>query len=410
MEAEITKSILIVGAGQAGASLSFALRAAGYRGSIKIIGEEPVPPYERPPLSKAYLTGKVGAARLALREVGFYAEQTIEVLTGCRIEAIDRSARQVRAGGTTFGYDLLALATGAKPLRLPELAGGGLRGVHCMRTLADAEAVAGDCAAGGKALVVGGGYIGLEAAAVFRGLGMEVTLVEEGARILRRVTGSQTSDYFRALHRQHGVDLREGLRLTRLIGDGGRVKRALLSNGEMIEVDLALVGIGVAPDVALAQAAGLAVDGGIVVDEGARTSDPHIWAVGDCAALPYRGRRIRLESVQNAIEQAQVAAESMLGMGTRYDPVPRFWSDQYDVKLQIAGLFDPAHDRVVVRAAGRPGAVSHWYFAGDELLAVDAMNDPRSFMAARRILEKRASVDPVALADPAIDLKTLLPA
>jgi 3-phenylpropionate/trans-cinnamate dioxygenase ferredoxin reductase subunit len=402
------KTIAIIGAGQAGASLALALRVLGHQGPITIIGEEPALPYERPPLSKAYLTGKVGRERLSLRAAAFYDDNNINVVTGLRVEAIDRFEKRICAGAMSFEYDLLALTTGAKPRRFPARVGGDLPGVHVMRTLADTEAVASECCPGAKALVIGGGYIGLEAAASFRNLGMDVTLVEGGDRILGRVAGAETSDYFRALHIAHGVKVREGVGLSSLVGKD-RLTGAILSNGETMAVDIVLVGIGVVPDVSLAEAAGLAIDGGIIVDSGGRTSDPFIWAAGDCTSFPYKGRRIRLESVQNAIEQAQVVAENMLGNETQYVPVPWFWSDQYDVKLQIAGL-NSSYDRIVVRPSDRQGVVSHWYFSGDDLLAVDAMNDPRSFMAAKRLLERGVATDPAAIADSTINLKDLLPA
>ena len=267
--------------------------------------------------------------------------------------------------------------------------GGDLGRTFAVRTLADVDAMASACRRGGRALIVGGGYIGLEAAAVFRVLGMEVTLLEMAPRILHRVAAPQTSDYFRDLHRRMGVDIREGSGLSRLTGME-RVTGALQADGTELEVDLAL-------------------DDGIAVDKKGRTSDPVIWAAGDCTSFPFKGRRIRLESVQNAVDHAGLVAENMLGADKDYLPVPWFWSDQYDVKLQIAGL-NSGYDRVIVRNGPKAGAVSHWYFADGNLLAVDAMNDPRSFMVGKRLLEHGVSVSPAAIADSAVNLKNLLPA
>lgn len=407
-EANIMKTIVIIGAGQAAASLAGKLRTLGHQGPITIIGEEPVLPYERPPLSKAYLLGKLERERLYLRPKAFYDQHRIKVVTGCRVEAIDRQRNAVSAGGQWHGYDMLALTTGSVPRQLSAAVGGDLAGTFVVRTLADVDAMARECRPGRRALIVGGGYIGLEAAAVFRVLEMKVTLLEMAPRILQRIAARETSDYFRDLHQRHGVEIREGSGLARLTGTG-RVTGALLVDGTEVEANLAVVGIGIRPAVDLAAAAGLELDDGIAVDERGRTSDPAIWAAGDCTSFPFKGRRIRLESVQNAIDQAGLVAENMLGAEKHYLPVPWFWSDQYDVKLQIAGL-NTGYDRIVVRHGQKDGVVSHWYYAGDDLLSVDAMNDPRSFMFGKRLLESGATADPAAIANPAVNLKDLLPA
>ncbi|WP_371055637.1 MULTISPECIES: NAD(P)/FAD-dependent oxidoreductase [unclassified Rhodosalinus] len=400
--------IVIVGAGQAGASLAARLRAEGHEGAITMIGEEPVPPYQRPPLSKQYLMGEMALERLFLRPESFYAENGIDLHLSETAVAIDRADRTVIAGGHTHPYDALALCTGAVPRRLPGAIGGELAGVHVVRDLKDVDTMAPAIRAGGRVLVVGGGYIGLEAAAVCAKAGMEVTLVEAAPRILGRVACSETADYFRALHRARGVDLREGTGLERLVGED-RVTGAALSDGTELALDMVIVGIGITPATALAEAAGLAIENGIRTDAEGRSSDPAIWAAGDCASFPWRGGRLRLESVQNAIDMAETVARNMLGAGVAYDPTPWFWSDQYDVKLQIAGL-GQGHDRVVVRPGTTAGSVSHWYFADDTLLAVDAMNAPRDYMVGKRLLEAGRSPDRAALADPGTDLKALLAA
>jgi 3-phenylpropionate/trans-cinnamate dioxygenase ferredoxin reductase subunit len=396
--------VVVIGAGQAGAALVAGLRGGGYDGAITLIGEEPVPPYQRPPLSKKYLLGEMALERLYLRPESYYTEAGIDLRLDTRVKAIDRAAREVVTGAGRIGYEHLVLATGSVPRRLPPAMGGDLGGVHVVRSLADVDAMAPGFVAGARVLIVGGGYIGLEAAAVAASRGMEVVLIEMADRILGRVAAPETSDYFRALHRRHGVDIREGLGLVRLLGDG-RVQGARLSDGREIAADMVIVGIGIAPDTALAEAAGLAIDNGIAVDAQGRTSDPAIWAAGDCAAFPYRGGRLRLESVPNAIDMAGCVAGNILGRGAAYVPKPWFWSDQYDVKLQIAGL-NAGYDRVVTRAAG--GAYSVWYFRGADLAAVDAMNDPRAYMVGKRLIEAGQSADPGRIADPEADLKGLL--
>jgi 3-phenylpropionate/trans-cinnamate dioxygenase ferredoxin reductase component len=399
--------IVIVGAGQAGFSLAARLRALGHAGPLTLIGDEEYPPYQRPPLSKAYLKGELARERLFLRPPGFYDEVGITLLAGTAVAAIDRTARAVRlADGRREAYDLLALATGAVPRRLPAEQGGALAGVHLMRTLADADTLAPQLAPDRRMLIVGGGYIGLEAAAVAAGAGLEVTLVEAAPRILARVAAHETAAYYRALHAAHGVRIIEHTGLAALEGEAGRLAGARLADDRRIPIDLALVGIGILPATALAEAAGLAVENGIRVDAQGRTSDPAIFAAGDCANFPWRGSRVRLESVPNAIDHGEAAAAAMLGDPAPYEPRPWFWSDQYDVKLQIAGL-GAGCDRIVVRPGARDGSESVWYFADATLLAVDAMNDPRAYMTGKRWIEAGHSPDPARLADPAIDLKSL---
>lgn len=397
--------IVVVGAGQAGAALVAKLRALGHEGPVTLIGEEPVPPYQRPPLSKQYLMGEMELPRLFLRPESFYAEHDIDLRTNTKVSAIDRAARTVRAGGEEISYDALALTTGSVPRHLPAALGGNLDGVHLVRTLADVDAMAPFFRQGARVLVIGGGYIGLEAAAVAAKLGLEVTLVEMAERILQRVACKETSDFFRDLHTAHGVDIREGVGLICLNGDGA-VSGATLSDGTELDADFVVVGIGIAPAIGLAKDAGLETENGIRTDAQGRTSDPSIWAAGDCASLPYKGRRIRLESVQNAIDQAECVAANILGANVDYVPVPWFWSDQYDIKLQIAGL-NHGYDRVVTRG-GHDGTISFWYYAGDTLLAVDAMNDARAYMVGKRLIEMGKSPASDVIADPATELKPLL--
>lgn len=399
--------VVIVGAGQAGSALAVRLRALGHDGPVTLLGDEPALPYQRPPLSKKYLMGEMELDQLFLRPQRFYDEQGIRVLTEAKVIEIDRAGSRLLLDGGEVAYDQLALTTGAAPRALPAALGGNLPGVHLVRTLADVDRMAPMFAPGRRVLIIGGGYIGLEAAAVASKLGLRVTLVEATARILQRVAAPQTSDYFRALHAAHGVEILEATGLLGMEQAADGSIAAHLGDGRTQAADLVIVGIGVAPNDALAAKAGLACDGGIVVDAQGRTSDSTIWAAGDCARFPWRGQSIRLESVQNAIDQAEAVAANILGAGRDYAAQPWFWSDQYDVKLQIAGL-NTGYDQVAVRLGAALGVRSHWYFRGTELLAIDAMNDPRAYMVGKRLIEAGRSPRPAQVADADTDLKALL--
>jgi 3-phenylpropionate/trans-cinnamate dioxygenase ferredoxin reductase subunit len=399
-------NVIVIGAGQAGQAVVTKLRNSGFEGGITLIGEESAPPYQRPPLSKGYLLGDMALERMYLRPESFYAENGIDLRMGCPVQAIDPAAKTVTAGGEVLSYDELVLTTGSIPRRLPAAIGGDLGGVYTVRTLADVDAMAPEFRDGAQVLIIGGGYIGLEAAAVAAKKGLKVTLVEMADRILQRVASPETSNYFRDLHRAHGVDIREGVGLDRLTGEG-RVSGAALSDGSTLEVDFVIVGVGITPASALAEEAGLELDNGIKTNAKGQTSDPHIWAAGDCASFPFKGGRIRLESVGNAIDQAELVARNIMGADEDYTAKPWFWSDQYDCKLQIAGL-NTGYDRVVTRSDG--DAISFWYYAADQLLALDAMNDPRAYMVGKRMIEMGKSPAPEAVADPATNLKALLKA
>ena len=396
--------IVVIGAGQAGSSLVAKLRTLGYDGAITLIGEEHAPPYQRPPLSKKYLLGEMDLERLFLRPESFYGENGIDLHLDERVDAIDRADKVVIAGGRTVPYDQLVLTTGSVPRRLPGAIGGELAGVYVVRDLKDVDSMAPEFREGAHVLIVGGGYIGLEAAAVAASKGLKVMLVEMADRILQRVAAPETSDYFRDLHKRHGVDIREGVGLETLLGEG-RVTGARLSDGSALDVDFVIVGVGITPATALAEAAGLEIENGIKVDDHGRTNDPSIWAAGDCASFPHQGGRIRLESVPNAIDMAECVAENIMGAGKTYVPQPWFWSDQYDVKLQIAGL-NTGYDRVVTRQGD--SGVSFWYFRGDQLLAVDAANDARAYMVGKRLIDSGKTAAPDMVANPETDLKALL--
>lgn len=398
--------VVVVGAGQAGFSVASKLRELGHEGRITLVGNEAHPPYQRPPLSKAYLLGEMTVERLHLRPAEFYRQKSIGLRLSTQAEAIDRNKREVTlSDGTTLSYARLVLATGSRPRLLPDEMGGGLAGVHYVRTLADIDALSAQFRPGSRVLVIGGGYIGLEAAAVASKLGLSVTLIEAAPRILQRVAAQETSAYFRTLHRDKAVDVREGVGLKALLGDG-RVSKAMLADGSELPVDFVIAGIGVHPNVELAASCGLEVENGIKVDEYSRTSDPAILAAGDCASFPWRGARIRLESVGNAIDQAEAAAMTIVGKERIYDAKPWFWSDQFEVKLQIAGL-SAGYEKVVMRK-GEGAATSFWYYRGNDLIAVDAMNDPRAYMVAKRLIEAGKSPDPCVVSDMSVELKSLL--
>ena len=396
--------IVIIGAGQAGSSLAIKLRALGYQGTVTLIGEEPYAPYQRPPLSKTYLLGEMALERLYLRPEEVYRDQNIELRLGTQVTAIDPVAQVISLGAETLSYDQLALTTGSTPRLLPDAIGGRLQNVFAVRGLADVDAMRPAFERGGHVLIIGGGYIGLEAAAVAAKRGLKVTLVEMADRILQRVACAETSDYFRALHQSHGVTLLEGVGLSSLTGTD-HVTGAILSNGATLDIDFALVGVGIQPNTQLADAAGLTLNNGIETNALGQTSQSTIWAAGDCASFPYQGERIRLESVPNAIDQAEVVAANMLGAQKAYHATPWFWSDQYDVKLQISGL-NQGFENVVTRIgeAGR----SHWYYKAGQVLAVDAMNDPRAYMVAKRLIEAGKTADSALVADPGSNLKALL--
>ncbi|SMP00838.1 NAD(P)/FAD-dependent oxidoreductase [Shimia sagamensis] len=397
--------VVVIGAGQAGAACVAKLRAKGFEDEITLIGAEIAPPYQRPPLSKKYLLGDMDLERLYLRPESYYADQNISLRLGTAVQAIDTVAQTVSLAEETLSYDHLVLTTGASPIRLPAAIGGDLDGVYTVRNLADVDAMTPEFGEGRHVLIVGGGYIGLEAAAVAASKGLKVTLVEMSDRILQRVAAKETSDYFRALHTSHGVEILEGTALESLSGDT-RVTSAKLSGARELSVDFVIVGVGIRPETALADAAGLTLDNGIATDDQGRASAPSVWSAGDCASFPYKDTRIRLESVPNAIDQAEVVAENILGAEKTYVAKPWFWSDQYDVKLQIAGL-NTGFDTIVTRDSGT-GATSFWYYQGDTLLAVDAMNSPRDYMVGKRLIEGGKSPSRDMVADLNTDIKDLM--
>lgn len=404
----MTAPIVVVGAGQAAASFISRHVALGNLTPVVLLGEEPHPPYQRPPLSKKYLLGELEQQRLLIRPADWYAEHGIDTRFGTRVSGIDTDNHTVTAAsGETITYSKLVLCTGSSARQLPAAVGGALPGVFTLRNIGDIEQLQPQFTRGKKLLILGGGYIGLEAAAVASQLGMSVTLLEMAPRILQRVAAKRTSDYFRDLHSSHGVTIRESTRLKTLLENNGHVSGGELENGEVFDTDLVLVGIGGLANSGLAEATGLECDNGICVDEQCRASDPDVFAAGDCCSFVRNGERIRLESVQNASDQGDLVARVINGEDKTYDATPWFWSDQYDCRLQIAGL-NQGHDQTAVRRGENQSSLSVWYYRGDQLIAVDAMNDTKSYAFGRKLIESGKSPSASEISDPSTDLKSLL--
>nr|WP_303705344.1 FAD-dependent oxidoreductase [Brevundimonas naejangsanensis] len=396
--------VLIIGAGHAGGSAAALLRQYGFEGEIVLTGQESAPPYQRPPLSKAWLKGEAGLEDLLLRPESFYAEQNIVLRTGVTATAIDAGGKTVTfADGTVEAYDVLILATGstARKLAIP---GADRPDLLELRTLEDAERLKAVLAPGKRLAVVGGGYVGLEAAASARALGAEAVVIERMDRVLARVASQPLSAFFTDLHRKHGVEILTDAEVAGFEDAGVR-----LADGTLIAADAVLVGVGAVACDDLARTAGLACGDGVVVDETARTSNPNIYAIGDVTRRPipvHGGVMHRLESVPNALEQAKQAASAIVGRAAPAPEVPWFWSDQYDVKLQIAGVpFDA--DRQLVRGDPASGAFSVFHLAGERIVAVEAVNAPADFMGGRLLIGKAAPVDDALLADPAVSIKAV---
>ncbi|MBA4804861.1 MAG: FAD-dependent oxidoreductase [Brevundimonas sp.] len=396
--------VLIIGAGHAGGTAAALLRQYGHAGPIILAGEEPTPPYQRPPLSKAWLKGEAGLEDVLLRPESFYAEQDIALRTGVTATAIDPAARTVRfADGTAETYEVLILATGSTARKLA-LQGADRPELLELRTLADAQRLKAALGPGRRLAVVGGGYVGLEAAASARALGADAVVIERMDRVLARVASPALSDFFTRYHRQQGVEVLTSAEVTGFEAAGVR-----LADGRLIEADAVLVGVGALACDQLARSAGLACENGVVVDETARTSDPHIHAIGDMTFRPVPamgGGRHRLESVPNALEQAKQAAAAITGRAPPAPEVPWFWSDQYDLKLQIAGLPDGA-DRTLVRGEVGPGGFAVFHLAGDRIVCVEAVNAAAEFMGGRQMIGRRTPVDERRLADPGVPMKAV---
>ena len=408
MDLSGAKSVVIVGGGQAGAQASFSLRQWGYENQITLIGEEPAPPYQRPPLSKAYMKGELPEERLFFKPSAWYEDNGVDLKLSMRAHAIDRSAREVHidAGGKV-AYDALILATGSRPRALP-CPGGDLANVFELRTLADVERIRPTLIAGRRIVIIGAGYIGLEAAAVARQLDLDTTVLEMAPRVLARVTSPLMSEFYETEHRAQGVDIRCNTRVEALIGEDGAVTGAQLADGSVLPADIVLVGIGIVPNEELAADAGIACNNGILVDRDARTNDPRIFAAGDCARRPlvHYGRDGRLESVHNAIEQGKLAAAAILGRDRPPEDAPWFWSDQYDLKLQIAGLSE-GYDEIAVRGDPATRKFAAFYLKNGALIAVDAVNAAPEFLASKRLIAAGARVAPERLTDMSVSMKDI---
>ncbi len=398
-------TIVVVGGGHAAAQAVDSLRRDGFAGRLVLIAGEPLLPYQRPPLSKKFLAGELEADRLPIRHAQYYETVHCETLLGNPVAAIDTAARRLRlADGGTLGYDRLVLAIGGHARQLP-VPGANLAGVRVLRTMADVNEIRARIVPGLRVAIVGAGYIGLECAATLRKLGVEVTVIEMMDRVMSRVVAPEMSRFYRAEHEAHGVSVLTGKRVDAFIGDG-RLSAVACTDGTRVPAELAIVGIGLEPNVGLAEAAGIACDNGIAVDGHCRTSDANVYAVGDCCShpSPRYGRRVRLESVDNAFEQAKTASANLCGKPMIHDKTPWFWSDQYDLKLQIVGL-SQHYDLTVLRGDPQTRAFSCCYLRDGELIALDAVNHAKDFMAARKLIAERARPDPARLADASIGLR-----
>jgi 3-phenylpropionate/trans-cinnamate dioxygenase ferredoxin reductase subunit len=403
----MSEHLVIVGGGQAAAQAAQSLRQQGFAGAITLLGDEPYPPYQRPPLSKKYFAGELARERLLLRPAAFYAEKNVALEQNARVEEIEPAAHRVRLrDGRTLAYDRLLLATGSRPRRL-DVPGVDLPGVHYLRTIDDVDAISASLAPGARVLLVGAGYIGLEVAAVARQRGFDVTVLEAADRVMSRTVSVEVSAFYDACHRAAGVAIHCDAAVKALHG-AARVTGAETADGRTFACDAVILGLGVVPNVELAASAGLPCNNGIVVDELAQTADPHIVAAGDCTNHPHPllERRVRLESVPNAIHQAKVAAATLLGTPTPYSEVPWFWSDQYDLKLQIAGL-STGYDEVVVRGDPAARSFAAFYLRAGQLLAVDAVNSPKEFIAGKKLVANRARIAADVLRDASVDLTSL---
>jgi 3-phenylpropionate/trans-cinnamate dioxygenase ferredoxin reductase subunit len=400
--------VVIVGAGQAGFQVAASLRQEGYEEPITLVGEEPNLPYQRPPLSKGFMAGKQEIEKTALRPGAFYETHRIELVTGAKVIGIDRLVRSVRlASGASLRYEALVLAVGARNRMLP-VNGAELDGVCYLRTDVEAADIRQRLEHAQDIVVVGGGFIGLELAAAARGHGKSVRVLELQSRLMPRVVAPILSDFYRDVHTGQGVGISLGVGLTEIAGQHGKVSGVALSDGSIFPADLVLVGIGVVPNAELAYDAGLAVSNGIVVDERLRTEDESIYAIGDCAEHPnpFASGRVRIESVQNAVDQAKCVAAAILGRSESYRAVPWFWTDQFDIKLQMAGL-SGGSSQVVTRGETESRKFSIFYFREGRLASVDSVNRPGDHLAARKLIGTGTKITPEQAADPSVDLKSL---
>ncbi|MEX1668943.1 NAD(P)/FAD-dependent oxidoreductase [Zhongshania guokunii] len=402
----MSEHCIVIGASHAAAQLVSSLRQEGWEGKISIVGDEPYLPYHRPPLSKAFFVGEKTEEDLLIRAADFYTKNKVDLLLGSRVSRIDRDAKKIiLEDDAEIPYTKLVLTTGARVRKIP-FVGSELAGVFYMRDLNDVKQTHKFTGPGKSAVIIGGGYIGLETAASLRKIGMNVTVIEAMSRVLQRVTAPEVSAFYTRIHTEEGVDIRTEAGVDAITGEQ-HVEGVRLADGSTIPADLVIIGVGVLPNVELAEAADLTIDNGIVVDEFATTNDSDIFAAGDCSNHynPIYKRQLRLESVQNATDQAKIAAKAICGKPEVYRALPWFWSDQYDLKLQIAGL-SQGFDQVVIRGDSEQGrSFAAFYFSEGNLIAVDAINRPKEFMMSKRALTAGQSADPLKLADESIEIK-----
>ncbi len=403
----MTQTIIVVGAGHAGGQAVVTLRQKGFDGRIVLIGDEPYVPYERPPLSKAVLAGELELERTFLKKESWYDEKQVDFRPNLRVTSIDRRARTVTTEpGENLAYDKLLLATGTRVRKL-QAPGAHLENIFYLRAIDDTLAIQKQMKPGARVVIVGGGYIGLEVAAVAVKMGCAVTVLEGLDRVMSRVVAPEVSEFYHRVHTEAGVVIKTGMAVTGFEGTG-TVERVTCADESSYPADLVVIGVGVVPNVELAAEGDLAVDNGIVVDEFCQTSDDGIWAAGDCTNHPNAllARRLRLESVQNAVDQGKTAAAAMCGELKAYAEIPWFWSDQYDLKLQIVGLSEPG-DEVVIRGNPEDRKFSALYFRDGKLAAINAINMIKDFMAAKKLIAEGRTIDREKAADPEVALKDL---
>ena len=405
----MSQTCIVIGASHAAAQLAPTLRQEGWEGRIIVIGDEAWIPYHRPPLSKTFLSGEKSMDEIYIKPQNVYESADIEFMLNTRVESIDRENKLVTLdNGESINWDKLALTTGSR-VRKIDMPGVDLDGIYYLRDAADVDKIRSRTGKGKKAVIIGGGYIGLETAAVLRKLGMEVTVIEMMDRVLQRITTPEISAFYQRIHTEEGVKILCGVGLEAFEGDG-EVEKVICNDGSEHEADLVVIGVGILPNVELAEACGIEVNNGIVVDEFARTSDPDIVAAGDCTFHPnaFYARDIRLESVQNASDQARTAALSLCGKDKAYDALPWFWSDQYDLKLQIAGL-SQGYDEVIIRGDIEGSrSFAAFYLKEGVIISVDAINKPPEFMMGKRLITSKVSPDREKLADPGVPIKELM--
>jgi 3-phenylpropionate/trans-cinnamate dioxygenase ferredoxin reductase subunit len=399
---------VIIGTGQAGFQTAASLRSEGYEEPITLIGEEPHIPYQRPPLSKGFPLGQQNFEGIQLRPERFYQDHRIDLLAGKRVTAIDRADRKVQlVSGARLPYEKLVLAVGARNRKLA-MKGAELDRVLYLRSLEEAIAVKEGLQSAREIVVIGGGFIGLEIAAVARTLGKSVTVLETLPRLMSRAVAKIVSDFFRELHARRGVKIICDASVSEISGSRGKVQKVVLRDGTAFPADLVMVGVGIVPNIDLAQAAGLGVANGVAVNEYLETDDENIFAIGDCAEYPcvFAGGRVRLESVQNAADQAQRVATTIAGRRSCYRALPWFWTDQFDIKLQMAGI-SQGHERIVTRGSAESRKLSAFYFKQDRLVAVDSINRPLDHMIGRKLIAGGVALTPEQAADESVDLRTL---